>query len=62
MAAVLMALLRPSTVLLGLAGTVTVVPLITTVLFTVRSTGAKVPCMVGQAVFHSSLPTSTQVL
>ena len=50
------------TVLLGLAATVIVTSLMLKLLPCVRLVGAKVPCMVGQAVFHSSEPNNTQVL
>ena len=61
-AAVLIALLTPVTVLLGLAGTVIVVPLTVNVLAAVSDVGASVPCTVVQAVCQSAPPTSTQVL
>ena len=50
------------TVLLGLAATVITMSLMLKLLPTVRLEGARVPAIVAQAVFHSSLPTSTQVL
>ena len=62
MAALLIALDSPVTVLLGPAGTATVVPLIVIVLVAVRELGASVPCTVGHAVFQSSLPTNTHWL
>ena len=62
MAASLIASAMPSTVLLGTAGTVIVTSLTEKVCAAVNVVGANVPDTVGQAVFHSSLPTNTQVL
>ena len=61
-AAVLIAVATPSTVLLGLTGTVITVSFTVNVFPAVKDTGANVPDTVGHAVFQSSLPTNTQVL
>ena len=50
------------TVLLGAAGTVKLTSLMSNTLPGTRVVGALVPCMVGHDVFHSLLPTCTQVL
>ena len=54
---------KPAGVLLVDTGTVTVsVLLIKIVLLAINDAGARVPLIVGHAVFQSSLPTATQVL
>ena len=62
MAAELIAVEIPSTVLLGATGTVITTSLTEKVWPAVSVVGASVPVIVGLEVFHSSLPSSTQVL